>query len=152
MNYVLMAHGAWFQSDGNDKNNSVALYEIPGNLEIRTYNAPGTPMLKETALILLNKLNRGEELNFEIGYNKLEEHSDIEYKVYRKGTQSEIIPNYAIGGDDNFPTGLYKIPNATPIVQMNKDFYSHIKNVIEENRLNAGNNVLHIICCQNFVE
>ena len=151
MHYILIAHGGWHQSDGQTRGGKEALYKLPENLKIRTYNAPGTTISKEKGLILLNHLIQNDgELGFLQGFNLLEEVFYIDYKEYAANTQSSYIANYSISGDNNYPAGLYAIPNTTPIIQMDSTFRSFLDNIIANNYLDAEENVLHLICCQAF--
>ena len=150
--YVLIAHGAWFCSDGQDRPNKPALYEIPAGLEIRIYNIQGTCIEIADGLAILNRLMRsGGNTNLVPGENDFEG-VKVVYKVFRQGTNSPAISNYDIGGDCRHIAGLFQIPNTAPIVEFNQNFRSTLQNIIQDYQLvvDGEENVLHLICCQEF--
>lgn len=145
--FILIAHGAWFQTDGQDRNGNAALYELPDNLKIRIYDLQNKSILVSKGLMLLNELMRKNgELNLVHGENI---YNDVKvfFKEFAAHTPSSLISNYSIGGDNRNFTGLYAIPNTTPIVPMDENFHSHLVDIINGNNVNG---ILHLICCQNF--
>lgn len=151
--YVLIAHGVWLNSDGRDRPNQPALYEVPAGLEIRIYNIQGTCIEESDGLAIFNRLMRSNgNTNLVPGENDFEG-VKVEYKVFRHGTASSTISNFSIGGDSRNFTGLYLIPNTTPLVEFPAEFDSTLQEIIQNNQLdnNGENNVLHLICCQEFL-
>lgn len=151
MDYILIAHGAWFQSDGQDKPDNLALYKIPERLSIHIYNVQGTEMLVTDGLQLLNLIRNRMLPQLQPGQNTIG-NINVEYKTFVKNSQSEYISNYEIGGDDNIPTGLYQIGNLQPLLRMRSSFVNNLQNIANAIlRLDQNENVnLHLLCCQTF--
>ena len=154
MHYILIAHGGWHESDGQPRGEREVIYKLPKNLKIRTYNAPGVVISKKIGLVLLkNLMSKGGELGLKHGLTLLEgkEELAVDYKEYAENSlYSSYIANYSISGDDNYPAGLYEIPNTTPIIQMDSTFRAYLADIIAQNHLDEKENVLHLICCQMF--
>lgn len=145
--FILIAHGAWFQTDGQSSNGREALYALPKDLTIKTYTLQNTGISKDNGFMLLNNLRQNSgNLGFTHGVNVLNEVEFI-YKEYSNGTQSSMISDYSIGGDDSCPTGIYKIGSNDICVRMTSNFRSHLSDVIRNNNISG---VLHLICCQKF--
>lgn len=145
--FILIAHGAWSQTDGQTGNGREALYSLPNNLTIKTYNLQNTCISKSNGFMILNNLLRNNgNLGFVHGENLLNGIRII-YKEYSAGTQSSMISDYNIGGDDSCATGIYQTGVNDIISRLNGSFHSYLSDIIRDNGIT---NVLHLICCQEF--
>lgn len=151
MEYILIAHGAWFQSDGQDVKNKEALYKLPKGLSISIYNAQGTPLSVKDGMALLNKIINGTLPVLQPGYNKVE-NIDVEFKTFKNNTQSMFISNYQIGGDDSIETGLYQVGNQKPILRLRSDIHFNLQTIADAIlSIDKSDKVqLHLLCCQCF--
>lgn len=148
MDKVLIAHGAWFQSDGQPKDGREAIIPIPQGLTICIYNVQGTPLSVESGLVFLNHILRGDMPALQHGQNTVEG-IPVEYKEFRFGTQSSYISNYLIQGDPRNFTGLYEVGNSTPLIPMDENYQAYLEDILN-NPVMRETKRLHLLCCQVF--
>jgi hypothetical protein len=142
--YILIVHGAWLNADGQK---TESLYELPKDLTIKTYGLQNTSLSKKLASLIYDSINKnGRSLGLLHGENFINGEKVI-YKEYKAGTQSAIISNYSIKGENDNLLGLFTVDPSRRILDLNKDYKSTLKNIIEENSITG---ILHLLCCQNF--
>ena len=154
MDYVLIAHGGWHESDGQryfyqDGVEHETIVNVPKGLTICIYNLQNTPLSVTNGLVLLNRLLRDNLGSVPPGEHCVDGMS-VYYKEFKFGTPSSAISNYSLSSDVRGFTGLYEVGNSRPRLDMWNGSSIFLQSIVDKVMNDGEEKKLHLLCCQCF--